>query len=397
MYTNKRLTIRTTLVISVLVVITLITTRHHADTGTCSGQMITVPFTDVSGSIFFCTIAEAYFSALTNGTDATHYSPGGNVTRDQMSAFITRTMDQSLVRGSKRAALSQFWTTQTSGGLGITNVGANPRLIKSDGRDVWVPNSGADTVSRVKGSDGSVIDNWTGATNAVATLVARGKIFVAGNTSPNGSLYSIDPQSPAGPVDVITNSLGNLPTAIAYDGQHVWTANATSVSIVTLTNPANVGTIVRGNPVGILFDGSNIWVTDTGDNTLKRLDSGGAVLLSVNVGMNPRNPVFDGTNIWVPNGGSNTVTVVRATGAFLGTVLATLSGNGLNGPTTCAFDGERIMVTDFNGDRVSLWKASDFTPIDNIATGAGSNPWGACSDGVNFWITLLSTNKLARF
>jgi hypothetical protein len=348
------------------------------------------------GSIFFCNIAEAYLTALTNGTDPTHYNPSANVTRDQMSAFITRTLDQALARGSKRAALGQFWTTQTSGGLGITNVGVNPRLIKSDGRDVWVPNSGDDTVTRVKGSDGDILGTWTGATKAVATLIARGKVFVAGGSTP-GSLYSIDPQQPPGAVDVITNSLGNLPTAIAYDGQHIWTANATSISIVTLSNPANVGTIVRGNPVGILFDGSNIWVTDNANDTLGQFDSGGNILLSANVGMNPRNPVFDGTNIWVPNAGSNTVSVVRAVGGFAGTVLATLSGNGLNGPTSCAFDGERILVTNFDGDRVSLWNATDFSPIDNVPTGAGSSPWGACSDGVNFWISLLGTGKLARF
>jgi len=60
------------------------------------------------GSIFFCQIAEAYFSGLTNGTDATHYSPSTNVTREQMAAFITRTLDQTLKRESERAALDQY-------------------------------------------------------------------------------------------------------------------------------------------------------------------------------------------------------------------------------------------------------------------------------------------------
>ncbi len=46
-----------------------------ADTGTCGGAMVTLPFTDVAGNIFFCQIAEAYFSGLTNGTTPTTYSP----------------------------------------------------------------------------------------------------------------------------------------------------------------------------------------------------------------------------------------------------------------------------------------------------------------------------------
>jgi len=62
-----------------------------------------LPFTDVMGSPFFCQIAEAFFSGLTNGTSATTFSPSQNVTREQMAAFTTRTMDQSLKRGSRRA------------------------------------------------------------------------------------------------------------------------------------------------------------------------------------------------------------------------------------------------------------------------------------------------------
>jgi hypothetical protein len=46
---------------------------------------------------------------------------------------------------------------------------------------------------------------------------------------------------------------------------------------------------------------------------------------------------------------------------------------------------------------VSLWKAADLTPIGTFSTGTGTAPFEACSDGTYFWITLLSTNQLARF
>jgi hypothetical protein len=78
-------------------------------------------------------------------------------------------------------------------------------------------------------------------------------------------------------------------------------------------------------------------------------------------------------------------------------VLATLTGNGLNTPTTTAFDGERILVTNVSNNSVSLWKAADLTPLGNISTGANTTPFGACSDGLNFWIILNNTGKLARF
>src|SRR5215470_15033798 len=137
--------LRVALFITLIIVLTIVSTRHRADTGACGGQTITVPFTDVMGSQFFCQIAEAFFSGLANGTSATTYNPSGNVTRDQMAAFITRTQDSALRRGSKRAALQQFWTTTprypgSSGGLGTTNVGTGPELVQSDGADLWVAN-----------------------------------------------------------------------------------------------------------------------------------------------------------------------------------------------------------------------------------------------------------------
>jgi hypothetical protein len=86
---NKgRLTIRLVLLASLVMGLTLISTRLHADTGTCGGQSITLPFTDVTSSPFFCQIAEAFFSGLTNGTSPTTYSPSSPVPREQMAAFI---------------------------------------------------------------------------------------------------------------------------------------------------------------------------------------------------------------------------------------------------------------------------------------------------------------------
>lgn len=382
---------RVVLLAAAIVIVTAASTRLNADTGTCGGASISLPFTDVaSTNIFFCSIAEAFFSGLANGTTATTYNPGDPVPREQMAAFVSRAMDQSVKRAGKRAALDQFWTT----GPGLTAVGNSPRLVKSDGADLWVANLLDSTVSRVRGSDGRVLQTWTGATGAAGVLVAMGKVFVSGFTDP-GSLYKIDPTQPAGgAVTTLSTGLGSDPYGIAYDGQRIWTANTgSSVSIISL-NPTTVNNITGfGNPRGILYDGSNIWITDFGDGTLKKLDSSGTVVQSITVGLTPQFPCFDGTNIWVPNTNSHTVSVIRAS---TGVVLATLSGNGLNEPRAAAFDGERIMVTNGMGNSVSLWRASDLTAIGTFSTGAATFPLGVCSDGLSFWVT-LNTGNLARF
>jgi hypothetical protein len=277
----------------------------------------------------------------------------------------------------------------------LTTVGSDPFLVESDGADLWVANYTSGTVSRVRASDGKLQETWTGATQAVGVLAAKGMIFLTGNTNP-GSLYQIDPTQPAGAVTTLTNSVGAFTAGIAFDGARIWTANGGgSVSIVTLS-PLSVSTVTTGftNSNGIVYDGANMWVTDVIASKLFKLDSNGAISQTVDVGFFPRFPVFDGTNIWVPNNGSNTVTVVRAS---TGAVLATLSGNGLSSPGTAAFDGERILVTNFNGDSVSLWKAADLSPLGSVTTGSSTLTYGACSDGLNFWITLQNTGKLVRF
>jgi DNA-binding beta-propeller fold protein YncE len=151
----------------------------------------------------------------------------------------------------------------------------------------------------------------------------------------------------------------------------------------------------------MLYDGSNIWVTDSGDGRLKKLNSDGSIATFVQVGSSPYHASFDGTNIWVPNFASSSVTVVRVkdsagnalTQPF---VLATLTENGLSLPTTAAFDGQRILITNL-GSSVSLWKAVDLTPLGSVPTGSGTAPFGACSDGINFWVVLNGTSELLRF
>jgi hypothetical protein len=395
--------LRMVVLITLMVSLTILSSRMKADTGSCGGATTTLPFTDVMGNPFFCQIAEAYFSGLANGTSATTYSPTQNVTREQMAAFITRTMDQSLKRGSQRAAAKKWFTPQDANSLTLTDVGNLPQSVEFDGTDLWVANGSSDTVMRIRPSDGKLLDTWTGATNPYFIVAAMGRIFVTGQTNP-GSLYMIDPTQPAGAVTTLTSSLGNGPVGIAFDGSRIWTANNSgSVSIVSL-NPTTVTTISTGFniPFSLLYDGSNIWVADAGADTLLKLNADGSIAQTINVGDFPLFPVFDGTNIWVPNRNSNSVTVVRvkdAAGNPLATpfVLATLTGNGLTTPATAAFDGERVLVTNNGGNSVSLWKAADLTPLGTFATGAGTNPFGACSDGLNFWITFLGTNKLARF
>jgi hypothetical protein len=96
---NRQIHLSAALLVIATVLMTIASTRLVADTSTCGGAMTTLPFTDVSGSnIFFCSIASAYFTGLTNGTSATTYSPSDSVTREQTFG------SHSMARISSRAS-----------------------------------------------------------------------------------------------------------------------------------------------------------------------------------------------------------------------------------------------------------------------------------------------------
>jgi len=151
--------------------------------------------------------------------------------------------------------------------------------------------------------------------------------------------------------------------------------------------------VATASPIGILFDGANLWVSDVTVGMLLKLDSSGAIVQNVTVGAAPQLPVCDGSDIWVPNRFSPSVSVVRA---WDGMVRATLTGDGLNSPRQAAFDGQRVLVTNSNWNNLSMWNAADLTPIGSFPAGSLTTPYGACSDGIKFWVTLSTANQLAR-
>ena len=355
------------------------------------------PFTDVSP--LYCPYGlEAYVTGITAGTSATTFSPDLPITRAQSAVFTTKALNQALARGSRRAALGQWWSAAAATSLTSTGIGEGPGLPQADGADVWVPDSGVTgSVRRVRQSDGRLLETWTNAGSAYGALVAMGRVFVSGYQNP-GRLYMLDPSQPAGDVTTVAMNLGGDPGQLAFDGSRIWSANATgSVSIVTPGSapPWPVTTVSTGfvAPAGILFDGQSVWVTDLGLGSLLRLNSSGAIVQTIPIGLKLFFPAFDGQNLWIPDAEGPTVTVVQASS---GTIVKVLSGNGLASPISVAFDGERVLVV---GNSLSLWRAADLSPLGSIdvSSKAQGQIVGVCSDGASFWVSVLASMELLRF
>jgi hypothetical protein len=361
----------------------------------CGGQSYPFPFTDVSGvGAAFCPgIMEAYVTGISKGTTATTFSPNLDVPRLQMTTFLQRSVDQALTRGSRRAALNQWWTPQGAHGIRTFAIGGNPLFCAADGENIWV-GDGAGNIYQVQASTGKISASWTGVTKDAGILTALDYVFVASQVSP-GVVYKIDPTIP-GSVSLAASGLGNDSVGIAFDGVAIWTANQSgSVSKFDATTGMILFTVSTGFslPAGILYDGAHTWVTDNNAGTLLKLDSSGAILQTVIVGAGPAFAVFDGTNIWVPNFNGNSLTVVQAS---TGSIVATIDADGtnlLNGPVGASFDGERVLITNLGNGSVTLFKAADLSFIANVAT-VPAAPHGACGDGIAFWITDVNGNLL---
>jgi hypothetical protein len=333
-----------------------------------------------------------------------------------MAAFVSRTHDSALKRGSKRAALQQWWRPTTVAVLRGTMVGSGPAKIVSDGTDLWVAANGSDFVSRVRASDGDhlnfYLDDMASPNfNPHDILVAAGYVFVTSLQGPSspGRVYRIDPRLHPGPdnATVFADNTGPNPTGITFDGTYLWTANNAggliggSITRITTNGIETTYTTGFTAPSDILWDGENLWVADFAGDRVRRVDPDtGAVLQSIVVGNAPRELLFDGANLWVSNFFDDSVTVIRAIGSLRGTVLQTLTGNGLNAPAGMAFDGERVLVCNFSSgllSSVSLFKAADLTPLGNLFTGTDSTPIAACGDGLNIWIVRQGMGDIVRF
>src|ERR1700682_5072196 len=71
-----------------------------------------------------------------------------------------------------------------------------------------------------------------------------------------------------------TFTVGAKPLGVAFDGANIWVANHGSANVTKLkaTNGSTIGTFAVGScPYYLAFDGAHIWVADECSNTLSKM------------------------------------------------------------------------------------------------------------------------------
>ena len=178
---------------------------------------------------------------------------------------------------------------------------------------------------------------------------------------------------------------GTNPRGVAFDGSNIWIANSGSSNVTKLraSDGVNLGTFLAGSvPIKIAFDGASIWVANLGGNTVTKLRaSDGVNLGTFAVGSAPGPIAFDGANIWVVNLGSNNVQKLRATdGVSLGTFPVAANSEGI------AFDGANMWVVSRTTGNVMKLRASDGASLGTFTV--GGTAIGVAFDGANMWFAI---------
>jgi YVTN family beta-propeller protein len=281
----------------------------------------------------------------------------------------------------------QFWLAVAPNQVSEPSVlNPNWQLVAASGAPGPAGPTGPQGAMGAPGPQGPM--GLTGSTGSTGAPGPQGPTGATGPQGPQGPAGSSAGTSPAAMNAALlrwytqTYSVGNTPFGVAFDGSNIWVTNGGSNSVTKLL--ASTGALVGNYPVGAgpfeaAFDGTNIWVTNFSGNTVTELlASSGAVVGSYPVGIQPGGVAFDGTNIWVANYGSNTVTKLSASN---GSVLGTYSVG--SNPFSLAFDGTNIWVANQGTTTVTALLASTGTLVGTYPV--GPYPIGLAFDGTNIW------------
>ena len=222
-----------------------------------------------------------------------------------------------------------------------------------------------------------------GATGATGPAGATGAQGLQGNVGPAGATGPAGPTGPQGPAGSAAAALNPMQVALLRWYSAIQTGQ---------TYPAATYNGSRG-PSGIAFDGQSLWVfsmNPSEGNDVQKLSTSNGAILGGYLNLEATNlaslqsgviigGTFDGANIWMADSLNNTVTKIRASDA-------SLVGNFAVGdqPTAMAFDGTNVWVTNWLGGTVTELRASDGTNLGTFTAGGG--PDAVAFDGANLWV-----------
>ncbi len=206
----------------------------------------------------------------------------------------------------KKVAMNQWYGDKVQ-----TVVWPNGQIYSMayDGVHMWMGGTGS--IFRMLLPYGTVDFSTSGGTQYEALFDGRYIWYLLGN-----AIYRFDPTLTTGTVGI---AVGTNPRSLAYDGSILWVANSGSNNVTpVISGVAGTPVPVGGNPFSVIYDGAHIWVSNSTSNTLSKIDPvTRSVVATIPIGVPVYGLEFDGTYIWVTTGANGLLhKIVPATGAI---------------------------------------------------------------------------------
>jgi hypothetical protein len=253
--------------------------------------------------------------------------------------------------------------------------GINPFGIVASGDSIWVTNSGSNTVTWLRVTDGTILGNF-----------AVGK-------QPNSMVIEpgIPQSSTASGSDATLTSSQTEPAIVKFQPcPCIWISNYGDNTVTKLSAQTGAFQAVYGTggvgPTSLAFDGSNVWVTNYTSNTLTRLSASGTLQATYSLTGPPTGLTFDGANIWVANSIPQsyyyTLTKIQVS---TGAVLAVFTPLQFN-ISFLFYAGNSIWALPGYGGYANIAKLDPSNGATLAFYNAGPNAASATSDGTNLWV-----------
>jgi YVTN family beta-propeller protein len=205
---------------------------------------------------------------------------------------------------------------------------------------VWIANGILGTVSRLDPTVNSVVETIevTGRSSAGSIAFRDGQVWAAFGI---GEVGRINPTSN----DLVEPKAiaGVTPSAIAIGEGSVWVANS-GENTVSRINPRTASEVsdpsTGRRPLGVAVGAGSVWVTNGADDSVTRIDAASGSTATISVGKGPIGVAFGAGAIWVANGGDGTVSRIDAE---TGDVVKTIRVGGA--PTGVAVGDGVVWVT----------------------------------------------------
>jgi peptide/nickel transport system substrate-binding protein len=177
-------------------------------------------------------------------------------------------------------------------------VGNAPSGIAVGLGSVWVTNAGEATISRINVETNEVSQTLPAGSVPTAIAFGDGALWVA--DSVGAALLRVDPASS----DSEAVPLAGLPSGVAFTPSGVWVSLAPNS--VARIDPANLSVVltqsVGNGPTAVISGFGSIWVSNQLDGTVTRLDPiSGRAEATISVGQGPNALVAVAGSLWVAN------------------------------------------------------------------------------------------------